>query len=1015
LTGITATASGADTVGWIEVAFDAAANLTVPRVGKFTTRGKWFELGTTDGSVGQQVYVPTSGTELTNNYPMGCWIQTAGTDGLDDADYEFWAGLNGATNGWARGHLGFAQGATDARGQFVKSVAGSIVQIGEASVIAGTYESLAAQAGTYAAVALASTYVWENNEIIVTTGSNVHGFETGQSVGLDFTSGAGTDGIYTVTVLSPHIFKISDSGSSSVKGNVTVRPGVSVTFASHDVNIGESVYCDFTSGTGVDGTYEVYTVGSTGIYTIKYPHTAAITSGNVSCLHTLTVTSNAHTLTQGNDIYCEFTAGGATSGIYTIKTRVDANKFRINYPHTTAIASSSMNIRQTIGHVPVAGLKIRIPNILISECATASRGLNSVPNATIASRPEFTTTSAGAIDIDGLYAISARSSFTQAYSLTLKKACIMDFLYVSECATALDINDVGVGVYSTQDIAVFTLSSNFAGGTVTKVVAHRGTLPASNDHCAVISYCAGQVIDGLRTGIIQYTRSTGVTSISTCSNLTIKNLFNMNSYILVGTSVKLTFEDVDHCDRYIGKSNTASYYYGMAVGAGCDGISVDGMTTGLRRTIPSVQPISGPIAVTANTNVKVRNIGTETEPYDYNVWAPNLTACAYVFVSGYNNNTVKVQKLFMDKVRTSLLVAQNSDSNFVIEQCQVFNPYAYSNKSAYTNALQILNATVKACTIGTLLTSGQTSVYGTHWIHSFFAKQDRGVLQLIMNEPTTRSTSNYTGTLKFTSTGTVNMLTVGNTGTWETPEWLKGDTGFYTQECTMTGGTLLTNYDVMYDINTGSGYEDSWKNLSYPRSGATGTSGQYTFTVTDATGVQVDDYVYGTGIGYNAKVTQIDSNTITVNVANTATVSGIARFNHIPNVVVDPATGFKVKVKITTTTASAAAVTLFNIFTKTNTAAQALAVYPLDMTTLTLSGLVSGSDIVILKAGTSIELANVDAVGSTTYDYTYETPEEIDVCVYKREYIPFSIRNYSLGSTDAGLLVVQVADRNYLE
>ena len=79
----------------------------------------------------------------------------------------------------------------------------------------------------------------------------------------------------------------------------------------------------------------------------------------------------------------------------------------------------------------------------------------------------------------------------------------------------------------------------------------------------------------------------------------------------------MTVEDLDHCDRYIGKSN-ASAYYGLVIGTGCDSITVDGMTTGLNRTIPSVQPISGPLAVTACTNIKVRNIGTETQPYDYN-------------------------------------------------------------------------------------------------------------------------------------------------------------------------------------------------------------------------------------------------------------------------------------------------------------------------------------------------------------------------------------------------------------
>lgn len=82
---------------------------------------------------------------------------------------------------------------------------------------------------------------------------------------------------------------------------------------------------------------------------------------------------------------------------------------------------------------------------------------------------------------------------------------------------------------------------------------------------------------------------------------------------------------------------------------------------------------------------------------------------------------------------------------------------------------------------------------------------------------------------------------------------------------------------------------------------------------------------------------------------------------------------------------------------------------------LTLTNLVSGSDIVILEAGTSTERVNVDANSGTTYEYVYETPGYVDICVYKRGYIPFAIRNYYLGVVVASLPISQVADRNYLD
>lgn len=83
--------------------------------------------------------------------------------------------------------------------------------------------------------------------------------------------------------------------------------------------------------------------------------------------------------------------------------------------------------------------------------------------------------------------------------------------------------------------------------------------------------------------------------------------------------------------------------------------------------------------------------------------------------------------------------------------------------------------------------------------------------------------------------------------------------------------------------------------------------------------------------------------------------------------------------------------------------------------TLTLTGLVSGSDIVILDAGTTDERANVDANAGTTYgfNYAYSASDYVDVCVYKAGYVPYVVRNYLLANSDSSLPIAQVADRNY--
>jgi len=100
--------------------------------------------------------------------------------------------------------------------------------------------------------------------------------------------------------------------------------------------------------------------------------------------------------------------------------------------------------------------------------------------------------------------------------------------------------------------------------------------------------------------------------------------------------------------------------------------------------------------------------------------------------------------------------------------------------------------------------------------------------------------------------------------------------------------------------------------------------------------------------------------------------------------------------------------------TVTSSVAQGGNQYPLDVITLTLTGLVTGSDVVILQAGTSTVRTSVDAYAGTSWAYTYETTENIDICVYQPGYMPFFIRNYPLTTSDASLPIAQVQDVSYL-
>jgi hypothetical protein len=1003
LTNIGASATGADVQGWISLPHDTAVDLTVPRLGEFRARGGRFFLENTNGSAGQVFQIPTDGSA--GIIAPGLWVET----GVGTNVYEYWPSLYGTTNGWAHANLGEAEGATDARQNYVKALTSGQMQMGETITSALTYASLAAQAGTYAEVTHSCTYIWEDNLVTVYYATG-HLLETGMQTGLDFTSGGATaDGIYTVTVLSPYHFTVPLTGSG-LGGNVTSKPGVQITFTAHTLNIGEQTYCDFTSGTGADGTYTVYAVPSANTYNIAYPHVTALTGGNVSCLHTLVVTAASHGMSVGNKVYLDFTSGGATDGQFTIKTSA-AGTFNVNFPHSAAIASSNVTLRRTIGNVAPSGCRTWIPSNILHEVATGARATNTVPAAALASRPEFITTNAGVIDLEYVYGCSGYPSFGQAYSVRLQNCAFFDALTISECASPLNVVDTNVSMYGALDNVALTLTSNFAGGVFGGKFM-RGNTPGTNDHAINISYCKGIDFSGLHGAIVQYARSSGFPLIiNYCSDLSFTNGRMLNGNISVVASAGITFTGVDYCDRVIGRTNSTTAYYAFLLGAGCTDITIDGVTFGVGNTVQDCHPYTGLVSYTACARLKVRNLGTRASKLSGGTWAPNAFGVGTLFVTGGNNNDVKLQRIYYDKVRTANYTNVNSDKNMLYES--VFAGfYTWATKALITTVHADLNGYVKGCEeINS--TTGSASVYGTHF-EDLFMGDGRGRIVLPFNEPTTETANVFqmdSGTARFNSSGGILLTAVGNQCTFTDLFTRYGHTGFERTEVTLSGPTQ-TRFDIHYQIDTGSGF-GSWHNLYYQKAGGSGSSAAYTFTVTDATGVEVGDYVWGTGIGQFARVTNIATNTITVNVANTATVSGVIRFNHLPFETISPSTGFKLKVRLTVNSTETVACTFLRIDTISTAAAQAETLYPLDTAAVTVNGLVTGSRVKAYKVSDGTVLfSGSESSGSVSFntDYVGSVMIEARKASSAPYYIPWVTQVTTVAGSTVTATALQVRD-----
>lgn len=733
LTGIGASATGADVTGWIETVMDQSAAITVSRKGiGSVTRGDWFYLGTTNGSVGQVVQVPTNGGGATTQSP-GLWIET----GENTDQYEYWPALSSASNGWAVQHIGQPRDNTDGRVQFVKDIGSGQLQIGE------NWESASlAYAITNVTTA---TYTWSANVVTVTL--NAHGLIVGEQVYLDFTSGGATanDGVYTIFETATNSFKVALTGSGA-SGNVTYRARVTITYASQPFAVGNTFYVNSTSGSLASGVYEAIATAA-GTITINAP------------------------------------VSGTTAG--------------------------NLTLRQTIGRVPSANRRIRVPNIFLRQCATGTRATNAAPHATIATRPDFVTTGAGVVDHEFTYGDWYYLTL-QSYATKLSHVATFDAISIAECATEIVLNDGGCSMYGALDIVTLTLTSNFAGAEITDWYSQRGNAPGTNDHAVSIATCSGINFTRGRSGIVQFARSSGYpVNVSQSDNMVITEYTCINGPLAMATCFDVVINDLDYVDRYIGVTNTGAYS-SITLSAKCDSIKVDGMTLGLQGAVPRVHPYTALLSVTASSNIRMQNIGSRTSPLTPDNHGVNIPAS--VWTSGGNNANISVKRCYLGAVRTGPSVTVNSDKN--VREESVFGIKASTGlASAYTPSA--LNQQSRGVGSGSNSVAANASVYGTH-IYDLFTSDTTGRVVCIFNEPTAETVSQVTyvaGTPQFTSVPSLSNPSLNDEVIVEMDYFAIGHTGFQNVAPTLTG-TNTGNMSFTYQIDLGSGYNGTWLALT---------------------------------------------------------------------------------------------------------------------------------------------------------------------------------------------------------
>ena len=766
------------------------------------------------------------------------------------------------------------------------------------------------------------------------------------TLGTSITVGSGTGnviGIYTSLTTAPV--------TTGASGWIKVTNWNSIAFASS----GSFTQAGFTftvSGASIVGFIEV--VGQEA-GTINANRLGSVNiTGEWFLVGTTNGTSNQTMQIPNNGLTCwhpgvfiETSVGSNAYEFYpnnglNTTTGTEATRGKVVWIDANGLVRIGNSGAATNGFTPITGLKVVIGNVFFNNAVTTLTA-NVIPNTTVATRYDFTTTGGGVVNIDKC-SMMWYLSISQAYSLTATNSGFSDAILVSEVASPVVMTKCGVGNKPTTALVTtaLTLQYCYAGGTITDCVWQKNSGNAAGQP-VLITDIAGFTFVRDKAQSMVIMGNVGALSHSVTRA---KNCVWTNPTIILGgfsfiTCDTISITDVIYCGAPSGTTVTtfATYVYTLTLN------STDCTFSGLTWPVTNTHAYAGIMsAATGCARIKLRNIGTYASPLS--MGSVNISGLVYTLAT--NCSDVKVQRVYVASTRTGVMTGDNSSHEITEET--VWGDYADA-----VDVMACLNMKRKGMG-GTGAVTAQVSVYGTHFYDSH-TSTTTGRIAIQMNEATVLTASQVTLTngAAFTSSGGLYMPVIGQTATFETPDFIIGHTGFSATAGTMAGGTV-GNYRFEYAINKNDGA--GWSTM---------TTASYT-SATLATAMNA--------------------------------ITGISAIN-----------GFKIRLKISTTTTNTTAITSFYMLTTSTTTTQAYQ-YPLDVNSITFTGIPSGTDMVVLTAGTTTVLYSIDA--GSTFVYTYSGAQTVDIGFIKTGYVPYYIRNLSLTTTDSSIPVAMTADRNFI-
>jgi hypothetical protein len=498
----------------------------------------------------------------------------------------------------------------------------------------------------------------------------------------------------------------------------------------------------------------------------------------------------------GSGIYEWWLNAGSRWGSATIYVPQNVKGKYFGQDNATGIITIARRATNACGFKPASGCRVRIPNIIVSNSTATNWSLNTI-NATLATRYDFTTTSSGNIDIEGIIG-AWYLSFTSAFAVRIVASAILQSILVSNTAADTTIDNCAIGLNDATEFNAVSISNLFSGGLIRDVRAVRYASSTAGNFVFAVYDC--EKLNFTRVQAEMFGSTTAVTrgnSTAVALLFTRANNFELNDCTIIGSRLEWAQCSNSKCNglRYadlIGADTTATNgQYAIVTGNSSTNIDINGLTN--FQGLANQHPYLGIISINNAYFITLRNIGSSASPY--NMGTANASA---IIANATIAANLTFRRVYTLNTRTSSFTMTNTVQGVIVENVW--------GDGADTQLIAALNITPKGCR-WTPSGTPQASVYGRHWEDAFISTV-AGRITIAMNEPlaaTADQAEITAGTPAFTSGGQVSMRNIGDQVTWTCPYFILGYTSLANLAPLLTG-TLTGNMSYEYQIDTGSGF-----------------------------------------------------------------------------------------------------------------------------------------------------------------------------------------------------------------